>query len=77
VTCVTGVFCPCILDSRTAYRLERKSEKKDPTDLLGFGNCNGRCSVMSIFGLCGLCCTFSPSVLHSSLFTIHTNHTEL
>lgn len=55
-TCVTGVFCPCILDSRTAYRLNRRSEKKDSTDMLGFSNCNARCSVMSIFGVCGLCC---------------------
>jgi Cys-rich protein (TIGR01571 family) len=55
-TCVTGIFCPCILDSRTAYRLNRRSAKKDPTDLLGFNSCNSRCTVMSIFGLCGLCC---------------------
>jgi hypothetical protein len=57
-TCVTGVFCPCILDSRTAYRLNRRSEKKDPTDMLGFDSCNTRCTVMSIFGMCGLCCKF-------------------
>lgn len=55
-TCITGVFCPCILDSRTAYRLNRRSEKQDPTDLLGFKSCNSRCTVMSIFGICGLCC---------------------
>ena len=55
-TCFTGFFCPCILDSKTAYRLERRSERNDPTDLLGFSNCNGRCGVMSVFGLCGLFC---------------------
>jgi hypothetical protein len=57
-TCFTGALCPCILDSKTAYRLERKSSKKDPSDLLGFSSCNGRCGVMSLFGLCGLFCTF-------------------
>lgn len=55
-TCLTGVLCPCILDSRTAYRLNRKSAKKDSTDMLGFSNCNTRCTVMSVFGLCGLFC---------------------
>ncbi|KIW03798.1 uncharacterized protein PV09_05099 [Verruconis gallopava] len=57
-TCLTGLFFPCILDSKTAYRLERRSEKKDPTDLLGFSNCNCRCGLMAVFGLCGLCCIF-------------------
>lgn len=59
-TCMTGIFCPCILDSKTAYRMERKGEKRDPTDLLGFGNCNKRCGIMGIFGICGLCCKFPP-----------------
>jgi hypothetical protein len=59
-TCLMGVICPCIIDSRTAYRLERKGAKKDPSDLLGFGNCNGRCGVMSAFGLCGLFCRHKP-----------------
>jgi Cys-rich protein (TIGR01571 family) len=59
-TCFTGVVCPCILDSKTAYRLERKSSKKDPSDLLGFGSCNGRCGVMALFGVCGLFCKQFP-----------------
>lgn len=60
-TCVTGLFCPCILDSRTSYRLGRRKAKLDPTDMLGFETCNGRCGVMGTFGLCGLCCMFLPS----------------
>jgi Cys-rich protein (TIGR01571 family) len=55
-TCITGILCPCVLDSKTAYRLERRGLKKDPTDMLGFSACNGRCSVMSLFGVCGLFC---------------------
>jgi hypothetical protein len=58
-TCMTGLFCPCILDSKTAYRMGRRSEKKDPSDMLGFSNCNGRCGIFS----CGLCCRSSPSHL--------------
>jgi hypothetical protein len=57
-TCCLGVFCPCILDSRTAYRLERRAAHKDPTDMLGFSNCNGRCGAMSVLGVCGLFCEF-------------------
>jgi hypothetical protein len=57
-TCFTGLFCPCILDSRTAYRMGRRSKKLDPTDMLGFSSCNGRCGVMGVFGVCGLCCEF-------------------
>ncbi|KAH9877828.1 hypothetical protein J1614_003045 [Plenodomus biglobosus] len=34
-TCLTGLFCPCILYGRTSYRLSQKSAKKDPTDMLG------------------------------------------
>ncbi|KAF2434084.1 PLAC8-domain-containing protein, partial [Tothia fuscella] len=53
-TCLTGIFCPCILDSKTAYRLEKRSSKKDPSDMLGFSSCNGRCGVMTVFGICGI-----------------------
>ncbi|KAF2743570.1 PLAC8-domain-containing protein [Sporormia fimetaria CBS 119925] len=51
-TCVTGLFCPCILYGRTSYRLSRKSDKKDPTDMLGYKATNGSCMLMSIS--CGL-----------------------
>lgn len=53
-TCLMGLFCPCVLDSRTSYRMGRKSGKKDPTDMLGFKSCNARC----VFFNCGLCCEY-------------------
>jgi Cys-rich protein (TIGR01571 family) len=50
--CLTGLFCPCILYGRTAYRLSQKSAKKDPTDMLGHSSTNGYCMLMSVS--CGL-----------------------
>lgn len=47
-TCFTGLFCPCILYGRTAYRLNQKSAKKDPTDLLSYKATNGHCMLMSV-----------------------------
>lgn len=51
-TCFTGLVCPCILYGRTAYRLNQKSAKKDPTDLLSYNATNGHCMLMSVS--CGL-----------------------
>ncbi|KAF1941446.1 PLAC8-domain-containing protein [Clathrospora elynae] len=51
-TCLTGLFCPCVLYGRTSYRLSQKSAKKDPTDMLGHSSTNGHCMVMGIS--CGL-----------------------
>lgn len=51
-TCLTGLFCPCILYGRTSYRLSQKSAKKDPTDMLGHSSTNGHCIVMGLS--CGL-----------------------
>ncbi|PGH03569.1 hypothetical protein GX51_03995 [Blastomyces parvus] len=56
-TCCLGLFCPCILYGRTQYRLNRKSERKDPTNLLGFETCNASCTAMAL--LCG--CQFLPA----------------
>ncbi|KAF2264843.1 PLAC8-domain-containing protein [Lojkania enalia] len=47
-TCLTGLFCPCILYGRTSYRLNQKSSKKDPTDMLGYKSTNGHCLVMGV-----------------------------
>ncbi|KAK8209668.1 PLAC8 family-domain-containing protein [Phyllosticta capitalensis] len=57
-TCMTGVFCPCILFGKTAFRLRRKNEKKDPTDLLGWSSFNGSCAAMAATVVCGLCGMF-------------------
>ena len=48
ITCCTGLFCPCIVYGRTQYRLSRKAQKKDPTDLLGYETCNGSCTFMTL-----------------------------
>ncbi|KAF2808996.1 PLAC8-domain-containing protein [Mytilinidion resinicola] len=55
-TCMTGLFCPCVLYGRTAYRLSQRSQKKDPTELLGYSAFNGQCGVMA--SACGMWCLF-------------------
>ena len=56
-TCLEGVFCPCMLDGRTSYRLDAKERHRDPTDMLGFERCNTRCVIFSGTLCCGLHCT--------------------
>jgi Cys-rich protein (TIGR01571 family) len=51
-TCLTGLFCPCILYGRTSYRLSQRSAKKDPTDMLSYKTTNKHCIVMG--AACGL-----------------------
>ena len=51
-TCLTGIFCPCIIYGRTSYRLSQKSAKKDPTDMLGYSTTNGHCMMMGLS--CGM-----------------------
>jgi Cys-rich protein (TIGR01571 family) len=51
-TCLTGLFCPCVIYGRTSYRLSQKSSKNDPTDMLGHSTTNGSCMLMSLS--CGL-----------------------
>ncbi|KAF1355855.1 PLAC8-domain-containing protein [Lizonia empirigonia] len=51
-TCLTGLFCPCILSGRTAYRLSQKSKKADPTDMLAHSSTNGHCIAMTL--ACGV-----------------------
>ena len=60
-TCMSGFFCACVLDSKTAYRLSAKSERRDPTVLLGFKSLNARCIATALSGLCGLCCKLIAS----------------
>lgn len=52
--CCVGVVCPCMLYGKTMYRLSRKAQKQDATDLLGYENCNGSCGLMAAF--CGFQC---------------------
>lgn len=57
-TCLIGVLCPCILFGKTAFRLRRKNEKKDPTDLLGWSSFNGPCAAMAATVACAFCGMF-------------------
>ncbi|MCJ1462571.1 hypothetical protein MMC07_001173 [Pseudocyphellaria aurata] len=50
--CCTGLFCPCIVYGKTQYRLSRKAQKQEPTDLLGYDACNSSCGIMAV--ACGL-----------------------
>ncbi len=50
-TCCTGLWCPCILYGKTQYRLSQRSERKDPTNMLGYETFNGSCAVYAV--LCG------------------------
>lgn len=56
-TCCLGVICPCILYGKTQYRLSMKSQKRDPTNMLGYEICNGSCTGMAM--LCGCQCKFT------------------
>lgn len=51
-TCMTGIFCPCVLYGKTQYRLSLRSEKKDPTNMLGYSTLNGSCVTWAL--LCGV-----------------------
>lgn len=62
-TCLEGVFCPCMLYSRTSYRLNAKAERRDPTDLLGFERLNSRCLLFAGTVFCGLHCRFCLPLL--------------
>ena len=44
--CCMGVICPCMVYGKTMYRLSRRAQKQDPTDMLGYESCNGSCALM-------------------------------
>jgi Cys-rich protein (TIGR01571 family) len=50
-TCLTGLFCPCVVYGRTSHRLSQRKAKKDPS-LLGYSATNGHCMLMGLS--CGL-----------------------
>ena len=52
--CCMGIICPCMVYGKTQYRLSRKAQKQDPTDLLGYNACNGSCGLMAV--VCGFQC---------------------
>lgn len=57
--CCMGLLCPCIVYGKTQYRLSRKAQKQDPTDLLGYESCNGSCGLFAL--ACGFQCRY-PSM---------------
>lgn len=59
--CCMGLICPCMVYGKTMYRLSRRAQKQDPTDMLGYESCNGSC------GLMALACGFQGISLWSSL----------
>lgn len=65
--CCLGVVCPCILYGKTQYRLSMKSKKEDPTNMLGYGMCNGSCTAMAL--LCGCQCKFLFTLQGRSILT--------
>lgn len=59
-TCCLSLFCPCIVYGKTQYRLSRKAQKQDATDLLGYESFNGSCGVMAV--ACGFQCRFEGCI---------------
>ena len=60
--CCTGIWCPCIIYGKTQYRLSQRSERKDPTNMLGFSIFNGSCAAFAV--LCG--CNFILAAIQHS-----------
>ncbi|KAI4153712.1 MAG: hypothetical protein L6R39_001518 [Caloplaca ligustica] len=54
--CCIGLCCPCILYGKTQYRISRKTQKEDPTNMLGYESCNGSCGLMAF--ACGFQCKY-------------------
>ena len=53
-TCCFSLFCPCVIYGKTQYRLSKKTNRQDPTDLLGYEKVNGSCGIMALG--CGFQC---------------------
>lgn len=62
--CCSGVWCPCVVYGKTQYRLSRRSERKDPTNMLGYSMFNGSCAAFAV--LCG-CNLILAAIQHSRL----------
>ena len=59
--CITSLFCPCLVYGKTQYRLSQKSQKKEPTDLLGYKSTNSSCGLM--VAACGFQCKSSTNTM--------------
>lgn len=66
--CCAGIFCPCIVYGKTQYRLSRKAQKQEPTDLLGYDSCNSSCRIMAV--ACGLQCVYLCEIDNKRSLTV-------
>lgn len=65
--CMTSIFCPCITYGKTQHRYNLRSQKKDPTNMLGYKTFNGACLAFGILcGFNGVLAGFQRSRLRSS-----------
>ena len=62
--CCIGIVCPCMVYGKTQYRLSRKAQRQDPTDLLGYSACNGACGLMAV--ACGFQCEHRSLIISTS-----------
>ncbi|KAL8712114.1 MAG: hypothetical protein Q9220_003548 [cf. Caloplaca sp. 1 TL-2023] len=60
--CCIGLCCPCIIYGKTQYRITRKTQKQDPTNMLGYETCNGSCGLMAL--ACGFQCELRNIVFY-------------
>ena len=60
--CCVGLCCPCVVYGKTQYRLSRRTQKEDPTNMLGYESCNGSCALMSV--ACGFQCGCFEILFH-------------
>ncbi|KAJ9656488.1 hypothetical protein H2198_004947 [Neophaeococcomyces mojaviensis] len=47
-TCLSSLFCPCLVYGRTQHRLNLKSGGKDPTNMLGYSSVNASCIAWAV-----------------------------
>ena len=59
--CCMGILCPCVLYGKTQYRITKKTNKDDATDMLGYESVNGSCGLMGL--ACGLQCMYCTTFL--------------
>ena len=66
--CCTGIFCPCVVYGKTQYRLSRKAQRQEPTDLLGYDSCNPSCGILAV--ACGLQCVYLGHIDQKQSLTV-------
>ena len=67
--CCLGLFCPCIIYGKTQYRLSKRAQKQDPTDLLGYKSSNGSCGIFAL--ACGFQCKLPCGLLSHDCINVY------